>query len=162
MTDPAYRTPQQASRRAAGGLLFLLVLAVSAPVQAGVYKWVDGNGKVHYSDQPPSVDAQTVRASSSGQGAITQEATRTLDAREQDYQKRRKEADEAKAKADKTEEQARIKRENCDKARRNLSTLQNKPSVYTTNAAGQRVYMDDRARADALANSQKAISENCK
>lgn len=142
--------------------MFLLALTVSAPAQAGIYKWVDRSGKAHYSDQPPSVDTQTVRGSSPSQQAITQEATRKLDAREQDYQKRRKEADEAKAKADQAAEQARLKQENCDKARRNLSTLQSKPSVYTTNAAGQRVYMDDRARADALASSQKAVSENCK
>ena len=143
--------------------MFLLVLAAgSTPAQAEVYKWVDTAGKVHYSDQPPSVDAQTVRATSSSQGAITQEATRALDAREQDYQKRKKDADEARTKSDKEAEQARAKRENCDKARSNLSTLQNKPRVYSVNAAGQRVYLDDRARADALANSQKAVSENCK
>lgn len=156
-------TRKQALRFPAGGLLFLLVLAAgSTPALAEVYKWVDSAGKVHYADQPPSVDAQTVRASSSSQGAITQEATRALDAREQDYQKRKKDADEAKAKADKEAALARAKQENCDKARNNLTTLQSKPRVYSTNAAGQRVYLDDRARADALANSQKAIAENCK
>lgn len=138
-----------------------MVLALSIPAEAGVYKWVDGTGKVHYSDQPPTVDAQTVRTSSSGQAAVTQDATRSLNAREQAYQKRRKEADEAKTKADQAAELARNKRENCDKARRNLATLQNAPRVYSTNAAGQRVYMDERARSDALASSQKAITENC-
>ena len=90
------------------------------------------------------------------------QASQSLNAREQDYQKRLKAAEEAKAKAGKEAEQARLKRENCDRARNNLSTLQNKPRVYSANAAGQRVYLDDRARADALANSQKAVSENCK
>jgi hypothetical protein len=32
-----------------GVVLALLVL----PVQAGIYKWVDENGKVHYSQTPP-------------------------------------------------------------------------------------------------------------
>jgi hypothetical protein len=152
----------QAFRRQAGRLLFFACAAIPLTSHAEVYKWVDGTGKVHYSDQPPTVDAQTVRGSSAAQAAITEQASQSLNAREQDYQKRLKEATEAQAKTDKEAEQARNKRENCDKARNNLSTLQNKPRVYSTNSAGQRVYLDDRARADALANSQKAVSDNCK
>ncbi len=141
---------------------FGLLALLAAPVHAELYKWTDGEGKVHYSDQPPTVEAQTIKASSSGQAATTSEATQSLNAKEQEYQKRRKDAEDARAKAEKEAEQARIKRENCDKARNNLATLQNKARVYTTNAAGQRVYMDDSARESALASSQKAVSENCK
>ena len=53
----------------------------------------------------------------------------------------------------------RVQRENRAKSRKNLSVLQNIPRVYTTNAAGQRVYMDEAARAGALTNSENAISE---
>jgi hypothetical protein len=110
------------------------------------------------------INSQTVKHSTAGQAETTSKATQSLDAKEQDFQKRRKEAEEARAKADKEAEKARIARENCDKARKNLSTLQNAdtPRVYTTNAAGQRIYMDDSARASALANSQKSVSEFCK
>lgn len=162
MTDPLHIACKQAFRRHAGRLLFFACAGLALTAQAEVYKWVDGSGKVHYSDQPPTTEAQTVRGSSAAQAAITEQASQSLNAREQDYQKRLKAAEEAKAKAGKEAEQARLKRENCDRARNNLSTLQNKPRVYSTNAAGQRVYLDDRARADALANSQKAVSENCK
>lgn len=34
-------------------LSIVAVLAMTAPVHADIYKWVDENGKVHYSDQPP-------------------------------------------------------------------------------------------------------------
>ncbi|MEW6120880.1 MAG: DUF4124 domain-containing protein [Pseudomonadota bacterium] len=137
------------------------MLLLAGPAHADLYKWVDGQGKVHYSDQPPTVEVQTIKSSSPSEAATTSEATQTLNAREQEYQKRRKEAEEAREKAEKEAEQVRIKRENCDKARSNLSNLLNKPRVYTTNAAGQRVYMDESARASALANSQKAVSEYC-
>jgi hypothetical protein len=135
---------------------------VSAHVQAELYKWTDEKGKVHYSDQPPTVNVETVKTPAAGQAETTDQAKQSLNAREQDYQKRRKEAEEARAKADKEAEQARVQRENCEQARSNLDRLQNTPRVYTTNAAGQRVYMDDTARANALANSQKAVSEYCK
>lgn len=141
--------------------MFFGALLFAGSACADLYKWVDGQGKVHYSDQPPTVDARTIKSSSPAEAATTTEATQSLNAQEQEYQKRRKEADEARDKAEKEAEKARIKRENCDKARNNLSSLQNKPRVYTTNAAGQRVYMDEGARASALASSQKAVSEYC-
>ena len=156
------RLSNQAFRIRAGRLLFLGALAFTAHAHAGLYKWTDSQGKVHYSDQPPTANAQTVKTPAAGQAETTNQATQSLDAKEQAYQKRRKEADEAREKAEKEAEQARIKRENCAKARGNLSTLQNTPRVYTTNATGQRIYMDDSAHASALANSQKAVSEFCK
>ena len=144
--------------------MFLGVLAFTPHAHAELYKWTDAQGKVHYTDQPPTVNAQTIKNSTAGQAEATSTATQSLDAKDQAYQKRRKEAEDARAKADKEAEQARVARENCDKARKNLSTLQNPDTtrVYTTNAAGQRTYMDDTARASALANSQKTVSEFCK
>jgi hypothetical protein len=99
---------------------------------------------------------------SRGQAETTNQATQSLNAKDQEYQKRRKAAEEARAKTEKDAEQARIQRENCDKARNNLSSLQNSTRIYTTDPAGQRTYMDEAARANALANSQKAVSEFCK
>jgi hypothetical protein len=154
----------QAFRIHAGRLLFLGALAFVAHAQAELYKWTDAQGKVHYTDQPPTLNSQTIKHSTAGQAETTSNATQSLDAKDQAYQKRRKDAEDARAKADKEAEQTRIARENCDKARKNLSTLQNAntPHVYTTDAAGQRTYMDDTARANALANSQKSVSEFCK
>jgi hypothetical protein len=156
------RLGKSALRIHAGRLLFWGALALTAHAHAQLYKWTDAQGKVHYTDQPPTLDSQTVKPGTAGQAETTSEATKSLDAKEQAYQKRRKEAEEARAKADKEAEQARIARENCDKARKNLGTLQNTPRVYSTDAAGQRVYMDDAARASSMDKSQKAISEFCK
>jgi hypothetical protein len=149
----------QAFRFHAGRLLFLGLLALAPHAHAELYKWTDAQGKVHYTDQPPTVSAQTIKNSATGQAGTTTQATQSLNAQEQAYQKRRKEAEDARAKE---AEQSRIARENCDKARKNLDALNNSSRVYTTNAAGQRTYMDDAARASALANSQKAVSEFCK
>jgi hypothetical protein len=139
----------------------MLALAFAPHVHAELYKWTDAQGKVHYTDQPPAANAQTLKGPSTGQAQTTTQATQSLEAKDQEYKKRKKELDEARAKADKEAEQARIKRENCTKARNNLNNLQNSPRVYSTNAAGLRVYMDDASRASALASSQKAVSDNC-
>lgn len=140
----------------------MCAMAFAAHAHAELYKWTDGQGKVHYTDQPPTVNAQTIKGTPAGQAETTNQATQSLNAKDQAYQKRRKEAEEARAKTEKEAEQARAQRENCDKARKNLSTLQNSPRVYTTDAAGQRTYMDDATRASSMANSQKAVSDFCK
>lgn len=137
-------------------------LVLASQAQADLYKWTDAQGKVHYTDQPPTVNAQTVKRSAAGQAETTTQAKQSLDAKDQAYQKRREEEDKARAKAEKEAEEKRIRAENCARARANLETLENKPRVYTTNAAGQRSYMDDGARANALANSRKAVSDFCK
>lgn len=142
--------------------MLLCALLIGAHAHADLYKWTDSQGKVNYSDQPPTVNAQSLKSGSAGQSETTSQATQSLNAQEQAYQKRLKDVDEARVKTEKDAELARAKRENCDKARKNLGTLQNAPRVYATNAAGQRVYMDDAARAGALASSQKAVSEFCK
>lgn len=142
--------------------MFLGALGFASIAHAEMYKWIDSQGKVQYSDQPPSVNAQTIKAPQSGQAETTSQATQSLNEQDQAYQKRRAEAEQARVKAEKEAEQARVKAENCAKARNNLDTLQSTRRVYTTNAAGQRVYMDDAARSSALAEAQKAISENCK
>jgi len=152
----------KAFRTHAGRLLFFCALAFTAHAHADLYKWTDAQGKVHYTDQPPTLKAQVIKNSAAGQADITSRAAQSLDAKDQAYQKRRKEADEAHAKAEKEAEQERVQRENCTRARNNLGTLQNSPRVYSTNAAGQRIYMDDAARARELASSQKAVSDFCK
>jgi hypothetical protein len=154
-------TSNQAFRTRAGRLLFLGALAAMGLAHADLYKWTDGQGKVHYTDRPPTVNAQAIKPPQSQSGQA-EAATKSLSDKDQAYQKRREEAEQSRLKAEKEAEEARVKSENCAKARNNLNTLQNKSRVYTTNAAGQRTYMDDAARADALANSQKAVSDFCK
>ncbi len=39
-------------------MLLSIGLALVLPAQAQVFRWVDGNGRVHYSDAPPPVGAR--------------------------------------------------------------------------------------------------------
>jgi hypothetical protein len=142
-------------------LLTFVCLFACTSAYAALYKWTDASGKIHYSDQPPIIDTQSLKSSHTGQAEATSQATKSLNAKDQEYQKRRKDEDEARAKADAEAERMRVKRENCTRARNALDTLQNTPRVYSTNAAGQRVYLDDAARASAQASAQKSVSENC-
>lgn len=147
-----------------GGTLvpvFVLILAGlgTGHVQADVYKWTDKSGKVHYSDKPPSDAAKTVPGTSAT--TDTSQAIKALADKEQDYKKRQENAAKAKEKADKEAEQARIKQQNCDNARKQMSQLQSGQRLYTTSPYGSRSYMDAAARQQALDNAQKAVNDYC-
>lgn len=51
--------------------LFLLLLAANAAQASQVYKWVDKDGKVHYSNTPPPEAAQTERQVLDEHGNVT-------------------------------------------------------------------------------------------
>lgn len=56
-------------------LICLLCLGLSAPVAAEIYRYVDANGVVHYTDKPPRKDAQPIELpplQSSGEGVMPQ------------------------------------------------------------------------------------------
>ena len=93
------RLGNQAFRIRAGRLLLVGALALMAQAHAEIYKWADSQGKVHYSDQPPTANAQTIKSATAGQAETTTQATQSLDAKDQAYQKRRKEAEEARRRA---------------------------------------------------------------
>lgn len=142
--------------------VFVLIIAGlgASHVLADVYKWTDKSGSVHYSDKPPSDAVKPIP----GTGASTDpsQAIKALAEKEQDYKKRQEEAAKAKEKADKEADQARIRQQNCDNARKQLSQLQSSQRLYTTSPSGSRIYLDAAARQMALDNAQKAINDNCK
>lgn len=92
-TDNKNCKPWQATvqRMAFSALAAALLLAVGA-AQAGMYRWVDGNGRVHYSDTPPTTYQKSGGAELSKQGNVIKrtqsEAERRAEAERQAEQKR--------------------------------------------------------------------------
>lgn len=137
-----------------------MFLSLSASASAEIYKWTDGQGRLHYSDQPPTLEAQTINAPSSGQA--TEAAAQALHASEQAFRKRQQDTEAARTRAETETRQARINQEKCEKARANLSSLQDAPRIYTRTAQGQRAYLSDSERAQALRATRKTLAENCR
>jgi hypothetical protein len=121
------------------GILF------SAPSLAGslggIYKWTDASGKVHYSDIPPSqMQVQSLKGVSAGQEETTAQATRSLDEKNQAYQKRRDESEQARAKSEKEADQTRELRQG---AQESLQPAEQPPALHhqpvrTTQLHGRR------------------------
>ena len=145
-------------------LLMLFALAVATTAAAQAYKWVDKDGKVRYGDTPPpGVKATPLKtpsgpkpppppassADASKKGADGKKDEKPLTP-EQAFQKRQKERADADA-----------KRDNCASARSQLNTIQSGQRMTTTNAAGERSFMDDEQRERALQQAQKAVADWC-
>lgn len=138
--------------------LFLSCVALAAEV----YTWRDKDGKVHYSDTPPSGDIDPRRINASGTPASSADARKNLANQELEFRKRRGEQAEAQAKADAQQSQDVKRKANCEASREQLSALESGARMYRTNSKGEREYFDDTVRAQEAAKARQAVSEWCK
>ncbi len=150
-------------------MAILLALA-SFNTYAGLTKWVDSKGVVHYSDSPPpqSVQSQAVRVQSSDQGgssattpASGPAAPKTIFEMESDLKKERKAKAEADKKAAQKRQDDETKQRNCQQARNQLDTLRNAPRIATYDDQGNRTIMDDSTREKSIGDAQAAVSQYC-
>jgi hypothetical protein len=151
-------------------LLPLLFLLAAAPAHAQVFKWVDASGNTHYSDQPPpasttgakKLNVQSQPASPAEQQGSKASTGKSISEKEMEFRKRRVEGEEATAKQDKAEADAKLRQQNCGQARGTLRSLQEGRRITRYNNAGERVYLGDDMRAQETARAQKDVETWCK
>lgn len=140
------------------------LILISFNGHAGLNKWVDAEGKVHYSDTPPpEVKTQSVRnISGKGQAeAPTSYSPKTIAEREADLKKAKLEKDDAAQKRAREDANAEIKKRNCEAARNNERAIEEGSRITSYDEKGERIYLDDDARAQRLEEARKAIAANC-
>jgi uncharacterized protein DUF4124 len=147
-------------------IVLVLSLAFASAVFAQQYKWVDRDGKVQYGDvPPPGVKATPLKPPppgvSSTPAPAAKDAKKDLSP-EAAFRKRQLEGKDQEEKAAKERAEADSKRVNCENAQANLRMLQSGQRVSTTNAAGERVFIDDAQRAREIERTQRVVSDSCK
>ncbi len=147
-------------------ILFTLIAAACALVAIGaaaqVYKWVDKDGKVQYSDQPPPPDAAKATAQKIDASPTVSAPVKPLADKAKDFDKRKTEAAEKAKKSDAEAQVAKQKETNCMQARGNLKVLQDAPKLTRVNKDGEIVFVEDSEREGEMAKAQKSIDEFCK
>ena len=140
----------------------LILLLSTLTAHAGVYKWTDAQGRVHYSDTPPPrQETQRVQTGKTNE-AEAAAARRTLADKLSDFELRRKKAREDEDKRKAEEEKQRAKAENCVKAREQLTLLQQHARISRVDAQGQHQMMTDAERWAAIQEAQRRADEFCK
>lgn len=135
----------------------LLLLSFSA--SAALTKWVDDDGKVHYSDGPPpdNVKAKAIATPHDPVSGVP----KTFVEREAEMKKNQKAKEDAAKKAAQQQENALLKQKNCAAAKANLRALENSPQITIYNDKGEAANMDDKARQQGIEEARKQISTFC-
>ena len=135
------------------------------PVHAELYKWVDEQGKIHYSDQPSG--AKTKSESKLGipnqpSASTSPGGAKTWQEKDLEFKKRQASTSEKAEKEQKEAQDAKTKRENCDKAKLSLAQLESIAPVYTFDPTTGRRALNDAQRTEAIASAKKSVTEWCK
>ncbi|WP_374691883.1 DUF4124 domain-containing protein [Accumulibacter sp.] len=146
--------------------LVALILATAIAAEAQVYQWQDENNKTVISDRPPSGPVRQLRridaAAPSPASESAAASARTLADRDMEFRKRQQESRDA---AEKREDEQRAnarKREDCEALRRYLRSLESGERIQLSDGKGERYYLDDSERAQAIARTRDDVQRNCK
>jgi hypothetical protein len=149
------------------------MLVFTAVAFAQMYRWVDKDGRVHYTatPPPPGVKARTLQAPAAppapddaAKDAGARDARKgplTPAEQEQEFRKRQLEAQKAREKEALAAKEAEAKQENCARAREALRTFESGQRVSRTDAKGERYYLDDDARARETEATRRAVQDWC-
>ncbi|MBV9189808.1 MAG: DUF4124 domain-containing protein [Betaproteobacteria bacterium] len=126
-------------------LLAALCLAAALDAHAELYKCVDEQGKTRYTDKPAADCKQSAITGSPPISGTPVERHEDLSAQERDFQRRQRQQQAS----EKKDQQALEQR--CTRLRQERTLLGDGRRIVKIDAKGERVYMDDAARDQRLA-----------
>lgn len=139
--------------------LGLLITLLQAPAMAGIYKWVDENGVVHYGEQPADANAEKVEIRSNDT-TQTRKIPLKSEAEIAAEEERKKAAEEKKAREPKIP--ASEKRRLCKQARHELEVINSRGRLREVNKKGEYVYLPEEDRQKRIARAKKDIRKYCR
>jgi hypothetical protein len=165
-------------------LVLLIALAFAGVAQAQIKCWTAANGKHACGDTPPpGAKVTTVRTpaapsaptpgpgvagpGAAGPGAASpaskaaSKGPLTPAEREQEFRKRRAEAQKNAEKLAQDRKDAAAERENCERAREALRDLESGQRISRTDAKGERYFLDDAQREQEAARARELVKQSC-
>lgn len=155
------RAPRSTARSDLRALAACLAI-LAGPAAAGeVYRWVDADGKAHFSDTPPvrqKVEKIEIRpVMPSPPAATTQGRSWQQQVEESNLRRARQEKQE---KADERNKQQAEQK--CLAARRSLDALNRGRPLYRVDKNGERVYLEDDQRKAEAEAAQRRVEADCR
>lgn len=142
---------------------FIISLILLTPATARTYRWVDENGQTVYSQsRPPSGEVTIIKPPPPAPASEPNETMNKLKARLDASDKTKKKENDAKEKGDKVARNAEIKKKNCEKAKSNLTGLEQNARVRMKMDDGNYKHLTDEERAAEIEKAKKAIEQYCK
>ncbi len=142
------------------GTLALLLPLIS---EAALYKWVNENGEVVYSDKPPPRNVETQKIKPPPRPSVNPEAAmQQLRDRANSFEERRQKRGEAEQEQKQAAAQATQKQQRCDKLREKLSFLTINNRVGEKNADGEVSLLNEDQRQQKISKTRALIQKDCK
>jgi hypothetical protein len=142
-------------------MLFILLFTATLQLHAGVYKWVDENGRTHFSDRPMTGESTAITIKrkdpeqpSAGDSDRNLKMQRMLDV----YEEERAEKKEAKRKQ---QAERKKRKQNCVRARDRYNTHLRARGIYDFNKDGKRQYLDESERTRHMKKLKSDIARWC-
>lgn len=139
-------------------ITLLLALAAFGAHAEEVYRTVQADGTVVYSDRPISANSVRVQVKSQpGQATAPAASSQAGSTQATGSRPANGGGDMAAARA----EQARLKAEACQEARKALETYERSPRLYETLPDGGRRYLSDEEVIEARQKARQAVANFC-
>ena len=147
--------------RIAAAALAACAVAAAVPAAAALYKWTDANGRVVYSDQPPSANVKTETIAGPAPAA-NPNAMKEMAQKDADLRKRATERTEAAAKAEKDRTAKEQRAEECTRMANTIKQLSSTQfTIYRANDKGEQEEMDAAAKQRERARLEGLQKEHC-
>ncbi len=144
-------------------VLTLAILLVTTLAHAQIYQWKDDKGMTIMSDKPPTgkgrqVSKQEIQPASQ-ETAVPQ---KTAAERELDFRKRQQEAAAKATKNQAAQAEAAENKQNCERSKMQLQTLEAGDRVQLRDENGERYFMEDAQREQEIVKTRKMMQNFCK
>lgn len=144
-------------------LIAALVLVSCNAIAAGAYRWVDAQGQVHFSDQPPADlgSAERVNIKVSSDHPVAQPVSaKTATAKQEQPTIPSKPQTRSEKATQKAQDEQRAA--NCRTAKANLEAFNRNHSMRFTLPDGSVRPLTAEERAERVKRSEEAVKEYCK
>lgn len=138
-----------------------LMLVILSPASAGIYKWTDSDGNVHFGDHPVNSESATeLKIIINNKTGVTNSSGNKKD-REYLLKKIEEDKQEDADKRSKRIASNKKRQKKCDAYRRSYQSHIQSNRTYKMSPDGERTYLSDAQRADRKKMLSKGISKYC-
>ncbi len=141
-------------------LVPLITYAATTPLSAEVYKWVDENGKTHYSDKPHDESAEIVEITNTP--ALDATHNSRLEKQRRLLKMLGEERQETKQRKAAAIAEKKKRKANCAKAKKELQNIKNARSLFKkSNDPKNPLVYSDEERALFMKDVKNAVQHWC-
>jgi len=143
----------------------LLLCSIAGGAAAEIYKWVDADGNVQYTQSPPpdGIQGKEIQPPPPPPDADVEAADQALEKRVEGEQKTEEAQKEQTGERAKTEEDAAKQAQRCEQAKARVASYERpRVTVEDKSAEGGRRRATEEERQAELAKSEAAVNEFCK